>query len=200
VNGKKGIVDLLKRYVDAGARGFGEHKPGVAMDAPRNLEVFEACAELKLPVLFHMDNVRNTDTPGLPGLDKVLTSFPDTVFIGHGPGWWASICEKATQEELGGYPKRKVEGPGAIDMLMEKHANLYGELSAGSGANALQRDPKFGQQFLLRRAARLMFGTDYLAPDQKVPQFKLLDSIELPDDVRSRIYRDNAARLLSLGR
>src|SRR5690606_8165809 len=57
--------DLLKRYQDAGARGFGEHKPGVPMDDPRNLELFRAAAEVGLPVLFHLDNVRNTDAPGL---------------------------------------------------------------------------------------------------------------------------------------
>jgi hypothetical protein len=35
--GLRGLVDMLKKYVDAGAKGFGEHKPGVKIDDPRNM-------------------------------------------------------------------------------------------------------------------------------------------------------------------
>ena len=105
------MVDMLKRYIDAGAKGFGEHKPGIAFDDPRNLNLFAACAEAKLPVLFHLDNQRNTDQPGLPGLEKVLQETPQGTFIGHGPGWWASISGDITQAGLGGYPKGKVPLP-----------------------------------------------------------------------------------------
>src|SRR5262245_23516260 len=35
--GLKGLVDILKRYVDAGAKGFGEHKPGISFDHPRSM-------------------------------------------------------------------------------------------------------------------------------------------------------------------
>ncbi len=82
---------MLRHYVDAGARGFGEHKPGVPIDDPRNMASELLGAELKLPVLFHLDNLRNTDAPGLPGLERVLQAHPTIPFIGHGPGWWASI-------------------------------------------------------------------------------------------------------------
>ena len=36
----RGKVDILKRYIDAGAKGFGEHKPGVTVDDPRNIALF----------------------------------------------------------------------------------------------------------------------------------------------------------------
>ena len=197
--GHQGLVDMLKRYVDAGAKGFGEHKPGIAFDDPRNLRLFAACAEAKLPVLFHLDNQRNTDKPGLPGLEKVLQETPQGTFIGHGPGWWASISGDITQAGLGGYPKGKVAEGGAIDRLMEKYPNIYGELSAGSGANSISRDLEFGQQFLVRRQDRIMFGTDFLAPEQHVPQFELFEQLlELPAGVRNKIYRDNARRVLSI--
>lgn len=195
--GHRGLVDMLKRYIDAGARGFGEHKPGIAFDDPRNLKLFAACAEAGLPVLFHLDNQRNTDKPGLPGLEKVLQETPQGTFIGHGPGWWASISGDVTQAGLGGYPKGKVAAGGAIDRLMEKYPNIYGELSAGSGANSISRDLEFGRQFLVRRQDRIMFGTDFLAPEQHVPQFELFEQdLQLPDDVRNKIYRDNARRVL----
>jgi len=193
------VLDTLKRYVDAGARGLGEHKCGGPIDSPGNLEIFRAAAELRMPVLFHMDAIRNTDRPGLPGLERVLQEAPGADFIGHAPGWWASISgDVAAPEDLGGYPKTPVTPGGAIDRLMDKYPNIYGEFSAGSGANAIRRDLEFGRDFLLRRADRLLFGTDYLSPGQNVPQFELFDELDLPQDVRAKLYRDNARRLLGL--
>lgn len=198
--GQPGLVDMLKRYVEAGAKGFGEHKPGVAIDDPRNMRLYEACATVGLPLLFHLDNERNLDKPGLPGLEKALAAFPECNFIGHGPGWWASISGGLTQAELGGYPKGKVAPGGAMDALMEKHANLFADLSAGSGANAISRDLEFGREFLLRRADRILFGTDFLAPGQAVPQFELFEEkLELPAEVQVKIFRENAGRLLKIG-
>jgi predicted TIM-barrel fold metal-dependent hydrolase len=191
---------MLQKYIDAGAKGFGEHKPGVAFDDPRNMALYAACAELKLPLLFHIDNQRNLDQPGLPGLAKALTEHPGCNFIGHGPGWWASISGDATQASLGGYPKSKVAPGGAIDALMDKHANLFGDLSAGSGEGAISRDLEFGRAFLIRRQDRLMFGTDFLAPKQGVDQFALFEEklIDLPAEVKAKVFRENARKLLGL--
>jgi predicted TIM-barrel fold metal-dependent hydrolase len=162
--------------------------------------LYAACAELKLPLLFHIDNQRNLDRPGLPGLAKALAENPGCNFIGHGPGWWASISGDATQADIGGYPKAKVAPGGAIDVLMEKHANLFGDLSAGSGAGAISRDLDFGREFLIRRQDRILFGTDFLAPKQAVPQFELFEQklADLPQDVQAKIFRDNARGLLKL--
>lgn len=197
--GLAGLVDMLKRYVDRGAKGFGEHKPGVRIDDARNMTIYAACGQLKLPLLFHLDQQRNVDAPGLPGLEKALREFPDTVFIGHGPGWWASISGDVAEKDLGGYPEGTVAPGGAIDRLMEAYPNLYGDLSAGSGAGAISRDLDFGRNFLQRRADRLMFGTDFLAPGQEVPQLTLFRTLELPADVQAKVFRDNARRLLGLG-
>jgi predicted TIM-barrel fold metal-dependent hydrolase len=197
--GQKGLVDMLKRYRDAGAKGFGEHKPGVAIDDPRNMKLYEACAEAGLPLLFHLDNHRNLDKPGLPGLEKALQAFPECNFIGHGPGWWASISGGLTQADIGGYPKGKVAPGGAMDALMETYPNIFADLSAGSGANAISRDLEFGREFFLRRADRIMFGTDFLSPGQGVPQFELFEKqIALPAEVEAKILRENARRLLKL--
>jgi predicted TIM-barrel fold metal-dependent hydrolase len=82
---------------------------------------------------------------------------------------------------------------------MEKYPNIYGELSAGSGANSISRDLEFGQQFLVRRQDRIMFGTDFLAPGQAVPQFELFEQkLKLPADVEEKILRGNARKLLKL--
>lgn len=196
--GKKGLAAILSRWVEAGAKGFGEHKTGIPIDDKRNMAVYEACAEVKLPVLFHMDNQRNMDQPGLPGLAKALAEFPTVNFIGHGPGWWASISAGTSQSDLAGYPKTVVSPGGAIDKLMDKYPNIYGDMSAGSGAGAIKRDLKFGREFVIRRADRLLFGTDFLSPGQAVPQFELVESLDLPEDLQRKVFRENARRLLSL--
>ncbi len=198
LNGYKAKLDLMLRYKEAGARGFGEHKCGIPINDPRNLEIFAGCAEARLPVLIHIDNNRNMDKPGLPGLAKMLEQIPDGIFIGHANGWWANISGDCTQDDMGSYPDRPVTPGGGIDALMDRFPNIYGDLSAGSGANAITRDSDFGRDFVIRRADRLLFGTDYLAPGQKVAQFDLYSGMDLPDDVQASVFRDNARTLLGL--
>jgi predicted TIM-barrel fold metal-dependent hydrolase len=197
--GIKGLVDIIRKYVDQGAKGFGEHKVGLDFDDPLMMRVYEACEDVGIPLLFHIDNIRGKDQPGLPRLENAVRSFPKLNFIGHGPGWWASISGVSDQKELGGYPKNAVAPGGAIDRLMDKYPNIYGDLSAGSGANAISRDLAFGRNFLIRRQDRICFGTDYLQPGQHVPQFELFDQLsDLPQTVQDKIFRRNAERVLGL--
>lgn len=201
VAGVKGMVDILKRYQDVGCRGLGEHKTGLWFDAPQQMVLYEACDMVGLPILFHLDDIRNPDTPGLPRLENVLKAFPKLPLIGHAAGFWASISGDATFEDFGRYPEipKKVTPGGALDRLMKKYPNLYCDLSEPGGEKALARDPEFGREFLIRNANQLLFGTDVLMPQQDIPQFALLDSMNLPEDVQYKIYRGNAIKLLKLG-
>ena len=199
LGGAKGARDMLNRYLDAGAVGIGEHKCGMPIDHPLNLEFFSVVSDLELPLLFHMDTVRNTDKPGLPGLEKALQAAPKARFIGHANGWWASVSGDCTPQDMGTYPKRPVTPGGAVDCLFDKYDNIFGDLSAGSGCNSLTRDKKWGREFLIRRADRLMFGTDYLVLEQGIPQFKALEEFNLPADVQEKIYRKTAEKVLPLG-
>ena len=63
---------------------------------------------------------------------KMLKKFPQTIFIGHGPHFWAEIAADLSKKDFQGYPKGKVKR-GALDKLFSKYHNLYGDLSAGSG-------------------------------------------------------------------
>ena len=187
----------VSRYIDAGARGFGEHKPKLPIDHPLNMRLYEACSDVGLPLLFHLDNKANMDRPGLPGLEAVLRMYPDLKMIGHGKGWWASISGGLTQEDLHvGYPEGRVAPGGAIDALMEKYTNLYGDLSS-SGAHAVLRDINFGRAFLERRADQLLFGTDFYDLRQKsFRQFEIFTTHHVPDEVREKISSGNARRIL----
>ncbi|MAT15218.1 MAG: amidohydrolase [Planctomyces sp.] len=195
--GAEALVRHLRRYKDMGAKGFGEHKVGLPFNDPLMMRVYAACEEVGLPILFHLDTIRGTDQPGLPNLEEALATFPSLTFIGHGPGWWASISGDV--ESLGGYPKGDVAPDGAIDRLMEQYPNIYGDLSAGSGNNAIARDMEFGREFLIRRQDRICFGTDFLAPGQAVPQFATLQAMKLPPEVEEKVFRGNAIRILDLG-
>ncbi len=200
VEGARGIKEILRRYKDQGARGMGEHKVGLPFDDRLMMLLYEACADLELPILFHLDDIRSPDTPGLPRLQHALQAFPSLPFIGHAAGFWASISGDATMADFGRYPKipTPVALGGALDKIMDKYPNLYGDLSEPGGYCAIARDLKFGRDFLIRRADRLLFGTDWLMADQEVPHFDLFDSLKLPDDVQAKIYRGNAVRLLKL--
>lgn len=192
------FADLLKRYIDAGARVFGEHKPGIPMDDPRNMELYAACAEVGLPILFHLDSRRCTDEVGLPGLENVLRQIPDATFVGHAHGFWASISGDVTKAQFQSYPKGDVAPGGALDRLMSKYSNLYGDLGAGSGANAIARDLEFGREFVIRNADQLLWSTDYLAPTNTARQLELYPQLDLPADVERKVFRDNSRKLIGL--
>ncbi len=194
--GAKGLARIIQKYVDRGAKGFGEHKVGLNFDDPLMMQVYEACETVGIPLLFHIDGIRGKDDPGLPRLEHALSTFPKLDFIGHGPGWWASISGNV--KDADGYPTGPVEPGGAIDRLMDAYSNLFGDLSAGSGANAISRDKQFGREFMIRRQDRLMFGTDYLQPGQAVPQFELFESLHLPADVQAKIFKQNAQRVIKI--
>lgn len=196
----QGMVALLQRYKNEGARGFGEHQVGLPFDHPLMMTVYEACEKVELPILFHMDDIRGIDTPGLPRLENVLKKFPKLNLIGHAAGFWASISGDVQFIDFSRYPKipTPVTPGGALDRLMEKYPNLYCDLSEPGGYSAIARDKKFGRAFIIRHADRCLFGTDYLMADHKVPQFELLDSLDLPEDVQYKVYRGNAIRILKL--
>jgi predicted TIM-barrel fold metal-dependent hydrolase len=200
VEGVRGLTEILKRYKDLGARGMGEHKVGLPFNEKRMMALYEACAKLELPILFHLDDIRSFDTPGLPRLEEALKAFPKLPFIGHAAGFWASISGDAKMKNFGRYPQiptRTAPG-GALDRLMAKYPNLYGDLSEPGGYAAIARDIEFGKKFLIRRTDQLLFGTDFLMPDQEIPHFKLYDSLKLPAKIEAKIFRDNAIRLLKL--
>jgi predicted TIM-barrel fold metal-dependent hydrolase len=200
VEGVKGLTEILKRYQDQGARGLGEHKVGLPFDHKLMMLLYEACAGLDLPILFHLDDIRSFDTAGLPRLENALKAFPKLPFIGHAAGFWASISGDATDADFGRYPKvpTPVTPGGALDRLMAKYPNLYGDLSEPGGYSAIARDRRFGRAFLIRRADQLLFGTDWLMADQEVPHFELFDALDLPDEVQAKVYRRNALRVLKL--
>jgi len=58
------------------------------------------------------------------------------------------------------YPKTKVAPGGLTDRYLADYPNLYADMSAGSGRNALSRDEDHARGFLQRHQSKLMFGSD----------------------------------------
>lgn len=190
----------LKKWAKRGIRGYGEHKVRIKIDNPDSLRIYKLCGELALPVLFHMDvplppNSRFWYNVGIDDLEKVLKECPRTTFITHGPGWWRYISGNAEKvKDL--YPKGKVRKGGKVIRLLEKHPNLYGDLSAGSGLNALTRDRKFGINFVNKFSKKLLYGTDF--HDSKHLEY-LLAKNRFKDSVLDFILRKNAESLVRKG-
>jgi predicted TIM-barrel fold metal-dependent hydrolase len=186
----------IKEYVDRGARGFGELKCGLRVDDERMQLLYELCAEQDLPILMHIDRVCCMDDPGLPGLESMVRTYNDADFILHAPGWWAHMSANVSEDDLGVYPSGDVERGGRCDELLSEYSNLYADFSMGSGFNALTRDEEYGQEFLERHHTSLIFGTDYLYPGQKLPQFGFFEKFELPREAWENICYRNLENLL----
>ncbi|MCX8182804.1 MAG: amidohydrolase, partial [Crenarchaeota archaeon] len=105
------------------------------------------------------------DDPGMPRLRRLLQTVSNTVIIGHGPAFWAEIGPVKSAEEKGSYPKGRIVEEGALPDLFRCFPNLYADISAASGFNALSRDLEYSVRFLNEFQDRLMFGTDIISRD-----------------------------------
>ena len=192
---------IIKEYKEEGCKGFGEELSGLWIDDPRLQKIYEACGTLRMPIVLHLDGLRNLDDKGLPRLEKMLKTFSETVFLGHAQHFWGEISSDIKKKDFSGYPEGKIK-KGALDRLLGKYPNLYGDLSAGSGYNALARDEEFAYPFLERNQNKLLFGTDYLSSGQKCPQIKFLKDAKgkglIKKSVFEKITYKNAKKLLKI--
>ncbi|NOY76677.1 MAG: amidohydrolase family protein [Calditrichaeota bacterium] len=197
--GEPGTFDpapIISRYVERGARGFGEMLAGLAIDDPRQMKLYEACEKLEIPVLIHIDGFRNWDDLGLPGLERVLKAFPSLILIAHALHWWSEISGDVREEDRSDYPRRPVAAGGRVEELLQNYPNLYGDLSANSGLNALTRDPDFTPGFLRRNQDKLLFGSDLVYRGQPISLPDVLDNSGVEDAVLQKIYYSNSQRIL----
>ena len=93
----------------------------------------------------------------------MLKKYPKTTFIGHADAFWANVDAKYANEAS--YPTGPITRGGVTDKLLGDYANLFGDLSANSGNNALSRDAAFTADFLKRHQDKLIFGSDCACAD-----------------------------------
>jgi uncharacterized protein len=182
-------VERARRLIaDHGVRGFKFH-PNIQEFFPNDRHVYplyEVIAEARLPALFHTGHSGiGSGVPGGGGLrlkysnpiyvDDVAADFPDMpIVLAHPSFPW--------QDE-------------AISIAMHK-PEVYIDLSGWS--------PKYFPPQLVRYANTLLkrqvlFGSDFpmITPDRWLRDFEQLD---IDDEVRPLVLKENAARLLRLRR
>ena len=140
-----------------GAVILAEQKFGVECDAPEMQRLYRLAADYHVPILMHWQH--KMYNYGFERFDKMLEKHPQTIFIGHAQTWWANIDKNHTNQAML-YPKGKVTPGGFTDRYLSDYPNMYGDLSAGSGLNALTRDEDFTREFMRRHQDKLMFGSD----------------------------------------
>ena len=161
---------LLTKAIQNGARGLGEIKFHVEAAGPELRRMYALAAELKVPILVHFQEVPHTPTEGVfatgfRNFEAMLKAYPKTKFIGHADAFWANISADYNNESA--YPSGKIKPEGVTDKLLSDYPNLFGDLAANSGNNALTRDPEFTPAFLKRHQDKLIFGSDCSCSDGK---------------------------------
>jgi predicted TIM-barrel fold metal-dependent hydrolase len=184
--GRAAVEELRRAVVQLGLRGLKLHPSAQAFspDDRRFYDLYAACAELEIPVLFHTGTTGLG--AGLPGgagiklgysrpwlLDCVAADFPELQIIAAHPSWpW--------QDEMLAVAQHKT--------------NVWLDLS---GWSPRRWSPALRDAVLGPLADRTLFGTDY--PFISFGQWdRGFRTHEPSDEVATKILRDNAARLLGL--
>lgn len=202
------FVRILRYYQSLGCKGLGEFTANLWWDDPRVQQLLAGCEEVGFPVTFHIatqefDTYGLITEAGLGGLERALKKFPTLQLLGHSQGFWSEVAPYPTKAERGGYPKGNVAPGGRVLELLRTYGNLWGDLSAGSGYNAVSRDPEWGYAFIEEFQDRLLLGLDICRPSNdecKLVGF-LNDAVTTGSISRAayeKVMGGNAARLLKL--
>ncbi|MGV3517646.1 amidohydrolase family protein [Luteitalea sp.] len=152
-----GATDEIGRQLDRGAIVIAEQKFGVACDSPAMQAIYRLAEARRVPVLMHWQF--GMYNHGFDRFSTMLEKFPRVTFIGHAQTWWANI-DANHRDQTVLYPKGPVTPGGLTDRYLRDYPNMYADLSAGSGLNALTRDEAFTRDFLTRHQDKLLYGSD----------------------------------------
>ena len=152
-----GARQEIEKYLKLGAKGIGEQKFNVDCDSQPMQEIFALAREYGVPVLMHFQH--GMYNHGYERMGKVLEKWTDVNFIGHAQTFWANV-DKGHTDQAVLYPKTKVTPGGLTDRYLSGFPNLYADMSAGSGLNALLRDETHAREFLERHQDKLLYGSD----------------------------------------
>lgn len=191
---------VIEKYLKAGAIGIGEQKFHVDCDSKPMQLIAEIARDYKVPVLMHFQH--ETYNLAFERFYKMLEKYPTVNFVGHAQTWWGNIDKNHQQAVM--YPKGPVTPGGITDRLLSNYANVFGDLSAGSGLNALQRDEAHAREFLKRHQNKLIYGSDCsdregagkpCSGSQQIAQIRSLS----PDAAATqKMFYGNAARVFKI--
>jgi hypothetical protein len=180
-------LDKARHLVeDCGVRGFKFHPSlqDFRPNAPEYFQLYELLQDLAVPTIFHTGQTGiGANLPGGRGiklavsdpllLDEVAATFPGlTIVLAHaGMPWYENALAMATHK-----------------------SNVFIDLSGWS--------PKYLPAPLVRAASsymshKMLFGSDFpvITPERWLRDF---EGLEIADEVRTRILKENAVRVLGL--
>ena len=147
----------IERYLKLGGVVIAEQKFGVECDSREMQAIYALAAEHRVPVLMHWQfQMYNY---GFERFHKMLEKYPKVNFLGHAQTWWGHI-DRNNKDQSVMYPKGAVTPGGLTDRYLSDYSNMFGDLSAGSGLNALTRDEQFARDFIVRHQDKLVYGSD----------------------------------------
>ncbi|WP_409345691.1 amidohydrolase family protein [Paenibacillus sp. MBLB4367] len=195
-------IDKLHAAVELyGVRVYGELKLRMMYDNPDAIRLYRYCGQKGLPVLVHIDYEFDSGVKyprpnwwyggGIGAFERAVAACPETVFIGHAPGFWAHLSGDDQYNKVP-YPSGPIEPGGKVTEMMRRYPNLYCDISAGSGHRALSRDLSFTREFLTEFQDRVLYGRDYMDNIHQT----LLNELGLEKQVLDKIYSGNALRLV----
>ncbi|MFI6292481.1 amidohydrolase family protein [Nonomuraea sp. NPDC050790] len=181
--------EIRRCHAEYGIKGVGELNPGRQRFFPndeRFYPIWEVCAELGLPVMFHGGflgagagtrggmGYKLEYTRPIPYLDDVAADFPELTVIAAHPGW-----------------------PWHLDNLAAcwHKANYYLDLSGWAPRYWPAEVVHYADSVITKR---VLFGTDWpvLEPERWAAEF---ESLDFKPASRQRIMLDNARELFGLG-
>jgi len=190
---------VIEKYLKMGAIGIGEQKFHVDCDSKPMQLMAEIAREFGVPVLMHFQH--EVYNMGIERFHTMLEKYPKVNFIGHAQTWWGNIDRNHDQTVM--YPKTPVTPGGITDRLLSDYPNMYGDLSAGSGLNALLRDEDHAREFLARHQDKLIYGSDCSDPYGKGEKCSGSQQIATvrrlaPSAVQQKIFNRNAMKVMKV--
>jgi len=154
----EGATAEIEKYLKLGAVAIAEQKFGVECDSPEMQKIYQLAQAYQVPVLMHWQvGMYNY---GFDRFYKMLERYPRVSFLGHAQTWWANVDKNYKDDPKNLYPKGAIAPGGLTERYLRDYPNMYGDLSAGSGLNALTRDESFTFGFIQRHQDKLIYGSD----------------------------------------
>ena len=200
VTDEPNAVAEIEKYLKLGAVIIGEQKFALECDSGESQKLYELAAAYNVPILLHFQH--KTYNWGFDRFHTMLKKFPKTNFIGHAQTFWANIDKDHDWKNL--YPKGPVVPGGLTDRYLSDYPNMYADMSAGSGLNALTRDEEHAKGFFDRHQDKILYGSDcadHLGRGkgcQGADTIAAIRKLAPNKAVERKILFDNAKKLLRL--
>jgi predicted TIM-barrel fold metal-dependent hydrolase len=192
----------IEKYLKLGAVMIAEQKFGVDCDSPAMQRLYELARAWQVPVLMHWQ--AGMYNYGFERFYKMLEKYPRVHFIGHAQTWWANVDKTNVDDPKKLYPTGPITPGGLTERYLADYPNMFGDLSAGSGLNALTRDETFTPGFLERHQDKLLYGSDCTDVTGRVPECQGAKTIAAirrlapSKQIERKLLYENAKKLFRL--